>query len=92
MGRGQLGIGVMAVLATVTIASRARADAAPASLFSPTESTPSSAAVPAQPVRVTPFGPSPAPRVVLFPVMRTARPADVPPPKPTKGLALVFDW
>jgi hypothetical protein len=41
---------------------------------------------------VAPFGPSPAPRVVLFPPFKVARPSDIPLPKPTKGLALAFDW
>jgi hypothetical protein len=31
-------------------------------------------------------------RMTLFPPIRIVRPADIPPPKPTKGLAIVFDW
>jgi hypothetical protein len=68
----------------------ARADYTALPLFRPLEAPPTNAPVAA--ARITPFGPSPAPRIVLFPVMRVTRPSDIPPPKPTKGLGLVFDW
>jgi hypothetical protein len=71
-------------------AGQARADSAPALLLVPVEAAPGAPLL--QPMRIQPFGPSPAPRVVLFPPMRIARPSDIPPPKPTKGLALTFDW
>jgi len=47
---------------------------------------------PRAPAQLYPFGAAPAPRLVLFPCMQVTRPADVPPPKPTKGLGLAFDW
>ncbi len=92
MGIGRSALVVAAGLIAVTSASLARADAPPAALFTATESASAPAVGLMQSARVTPFGPSPAPRVVLFPVMRVVRPTDIPPPKPTKGLALVFDW
>jgi len=85
--------GLLVAGVVLTTPLRARADLAPPTLFAPTESAvpPEGPATAARPP-IMPFGPSPAPRVVLFPVMRIVRPADIPPPKPTKGLALVFDW
>ncbi len=70
--------------------TRAHADAPAAALlraFAPTGAPERPA-----PPRVEPFGAAPAPRVALFPVLQVTRPLDIPPPKPTKGLALVFDW
>ena len=81
------------VAATSTfVAGGALADSAPPLLFVPTEAPPVAAGPGLPMAPVAPFGPSPAPRVVLFPPFKVARPSDIPLPKPTKGLALAFDW
>jgi len=79
-----------AVVAVLACSPAARADATIVNFFLPLEAP--APALPTTPAKLMPFGPSPAPRVALFTSIRVARPADIPPPKPAKGLSLVFDW
>ncbi len=71
----------------------ARADSAPPAALREVEAPPPAWALEAlAPGRIATLGPFPPARVILFPVIRVVRPADIPPPKPTKGLGLAFDW
>jgi len=44
------------------------------------------------PAKLRPLGPQTGPTLVLFQSIRVTRPSDIPPPKPAKGVGLVFDW
>ena len=44
------------------------------------------------PAKLRPFGAEIGPTIVLFQSIRVTRPSDIPPPKPAKGVGLVFDW
>jgi hypothetical protein len=81
------------VLAALLVPAGARADSAPAAALREVEAPPPAWALEAMaPGRITTLGPLPPARVILFPSIRLVRPADIPPPKPTKGLGLAFDW